>query len=145
MNEEKPVDNRKEPTPATFSEKLKTIGGLVAVGIGVIAVGALAGYAIYNDHANAATIAGSAGGVIATMVGAYFGVKVGTDQTKTALDGTKNALDQTSKAMDQTKQALDGQRAEAAKAQVYAAHVSHERAHDVVGAAEAAAERVLGI
>jgi hypothetical protein len=102
---------------------VKTIGGLVAVAVGVLAVGAIAIIALIKNTSTAATIASSAGGVIATIVGAFFGVKVGTDQSKTA---------------------IEGQRAEAAKAQVYAAHLPPENAKDVIQMAENAAKGVIG-
>jgi hypothetical protein len=107
---------------STWNEKVKTIGGLVAVGVGVLIVGIIAIVALLKDSSTAATIASSAGGVIATIVGAYFGVKVGTDQSKNA---------------------LEGQKAEAAKAQVYAAHIPTEDAASVIALAEKAASEVL--
>jgi hypothetical protein len=115
-----PAAKQAEPT---WSEKVKTIGGLVAVGTGVLAVLAIAIAAILKDTSTAATIASSTAGVIATVVGAYFGVKVGTDQTKAA---------------------NDGQKAEAARAQVYAAHLPAEQAPNVLALAEQAARSVLG-
>jgi hypothetical protein len=53
--------------------------------------------------------------VIGTLVGAYFGVKIGTDQTKTA--------------MEQTDRAHSALREEAAKAQAFAAHVPPSEAN----------------
>jgi len=105
----------------TWTEKIKTIGGLVAVVIGAVIVGAIAIIALVKDTTTASTIASSAGGVIATIVGAYFGVKVGTDQSKAA---------------------IEGQQAEAAKAQVYAAHLPPEQAGGIVQVAEDAARAV---
>lgn len=113
------------PAPAsepTWTEKVKTIGGLVAVVAGVLAVGVIAIIALIKDSSTASTIASSAGGVIATIVGAYFGVKVGTDQSKTA---------------------IKGQHAEAAKAQVYAAHLPPGDAPNVVQLAEQAAQNAM--
>lgn len=117
-----------DPKPPAAEEKslierLRVIGGLVAVGMGVLVVGLLAGYAINKDPDSAATIAGSAGGVIATMVGAYFGVKVGTDQSKAA---------------------AENQKAEAAKAQVYAAYLDPQKAPDILDLAKQAAKDALG-
>jgi hypothetical protein len=111
-----------ESKPQTKAESIKLIGGLVAVGIGTLVVGAIAVIALLKGGDTAAQIASSAGGVIATMVGAYFGVKVGSDQTKAA---------------------LDGQKAEAAKAQAFAAHVPSEKADDVIAQAEEAAKKAL--
>jgi hypothetical protein len=97
---------------------VKAIGGLVAVAIGIIAVAAIAIVALEIGTKTAETIAASTAGVIATLVGAYFGVKVGTDQSRNA---------------------LEGQRQEAAKAQVYAAHLPPEHAGDIVDMAQAIA------
>lgn len=105
-------------------ERLKAIGGLIAVGAGVVAVAVIAGIAISKNTEIAATIASSAGGFIATIVGAYFGVKVGSDQTKSAHDSQKE---------------------EAAKAQVYAAHLPSQEAAPVLAQAQqAAAQAVAG-
>jgi uncharacterized protein YacL len=114
----------------SWSEKIKTIGGLVAVVVGVLAVLVIAIVAMAGDSSSSATIASSAAGVIATIVGAYFGVKVGSDQTK-------NAMKQTDKAMD--KQAV-----EATKAQVFAAHLPPHEAKDILALAEAAGRGVVG-
>lgn len=108
-------------TQVTWTEKIKTIGGLVAVIVGAVSVGAIAIIALVKDTTTASTIASSAGGVIATIVGAYFGVKVGTDQSRAA---------------------IEGQQAEAAKAQVYAAHLPPEQAAGIVQVAEDAARAV---
>jgi uncharacterized protein YacL len=110
-----------DPREETWSEKVKTIGGLIAVAIGVIVVGVVAVIALIKDTETASTIASAAAGVIATIVGAYFGVKVGSDQSKTA---------------------IEAQQAEAAKAQVYAAHLPPEKAEGIVDLAEQAARRV---
>ena len=110
----------KEPT---WSDKVKTIGGLVAVAVGVSVVGVIAVIALIKNSETAATIASSAGGVIATIVGAYFGVKVGTDQSKTA---------------------MEGQQEEAAKAQIYAAHLPPEKAEEVLRAADETVGRIRG-
>jgi hypothetical protein len=111
-----------EAKPQTKAESIKLIGGLVAVGIGTLVVGAIAVIALLKGGDTAATVSSAAGGVIATMVGAYFGVKVGTDQTKAA---------------------LDGQKAEAAKAQAFAAHVPSDKADAIIAQAEEAATKAL--
>jgi len=90
--------------------------------IGVIVVGIIAIVAITKNTDIAATIASSAGGVIATIVGAYFGVKIGSDQTKAA---------------------NDNQKAEAAKAQVYALHLPPQDAELVLRQASAAAAQTV--
>jgi hypothetical protein len=110
---------------ATLSDGIKSIAGLIAVIAGVIVVAIIAGAAISKNTQIAATVAGTTTGAVATIVGAYFGVKIGTDQTKQAL----NAADQQAKAKDK----------EAAKAQVYALNVPAENAAVVKAAADAAA------
>jgi hypothetical protein len=109
-----------------WSEGIRVIGGLVAVGFGVTAVVGIAVGAFIVGTQTAATIAGSTAGVVGSIVGAYFGVKVGTDQTKTALE---NAQQESAK-KDQ----------HAAKAQVYALHVSPANALAVEEQAQAAAQ-----
>jgi hypothetical protein len=108
-----PTTDREE----TWSEKVKTIGGLIAVAVGVSVVGVIAVIALIKDSDTAATIASAASGVIATIVGAYFGVKVGTDQSRNAMESQKE---------------------EAAKAQIYAAHLPPEKAEDVLRLADEA-------
>lgn len=116
-----PADgNAQEPEGVA---KLKTIGGLVAVLAGALIVGAIAIVAISVDSGDAATIASSAAGVIATIVGAFFGLKIGSDQTKTA---------------------SENQKVEAAKAQVFAAHLQPDEAENILGLANEAARKVLG-
>jgi hypothetical protein len=110
-------------TGENWSDKVKTVGGLVAVGFGVLAVGLIGVIALIKDTSTASTIASATSGVIATIVGAYFGVKVGTDQGKTA---------------------MENQKAEAAKAQVFAAHLPANQAKDVLELSKKAAEEVLG-
>lgn len=112
--------NQKESLP----ERLKVIGGLIAVGIGVIAVMVIAIVAIVEGTSTSSTIASAAGGVIASIVGAFFGVKIGSDQAKTA---------------NQSKDA------QAAKAEVYALHLPQDKAPDIRREAEAAAAKVLGV
>lgn len=106
-----------------WSDKVKAIGGLVAVAVGVLAVLGIAIGALIAGTSTAATIASSASGVIATIVGAYFGVKVGTDQGRTA---------------------MENQKAEAAKAQVFAAHLPADQAKDVLELSKQAARDALG-
>jgi uncharacterized protein YacL len=108
---------------SSWSDKIKAIGGLAAVVVGVVVVGIIAIVAMAKDTSTASTIASATSGVIATIVGAYFGVKVGTDQGKTA---------------------MDNQKAEAAKAQVFAAHLPADQAKDVLELSKKAAQDVLG-
>jgi hypothetical protein len=117
-----PTAAESETKGTAWTDKVKTIGGLVAVAVGVVVVGLIAIVALIKDTQTASTIASSAGGVIATIVGAYFGVKVGADQSKTAIENSH---------------------AESAKAQVYAAHLPSGDARDIVERAEKAAADVL--
>jgi hypothetical protein len=120
---DQPIPPRDGGDPESpLPERIKVIGGLIAVGIGVIAVATVAIVACALDSEDAATIASAAGGVIATIVGAYFGVKAGTDRAKAAGDDTK---------------------AEAAKAQVYALYLPPDEADEVLKEANAAARRAL--
>jgi hypothetical protein len=86
---------------------LKLVGGLVALTVGVIAVALLAGGALIADPGSAATIATAAFGVIGSIVGAYFGVKIGTDGTQKAVQAHQD---------------------EATRAQVFAAHLQPDQA-----------------
>jgi len=121
-------DREREPSPSPeaapeqpvkgWAERIRVIGGLVAVGIGVFAVTLITIVALIQGGDTAATIASASTGVIASIVGAYFGVKVGTDQTKTA---------------------AEGERRQAAKTAVFAAHLPREEADQVLALAAAAA------
>jgi uncharacterized protein YacL len=106
----------------SWSEKVRVVGGLVAVGIGLLVVGVIAVFAVLKGGQISATIASSACGVVATVVGAYFGVKIGTDQGKTA---------------------MENQKAEAAKAQVFAAHVPADQAKEVLKLSKQAAREAV--
>jgi hypothetical protein len=88
------------------------------VAIGVLAVTGIGVGALIVGTQTAATIAASTAGVIGSMVGAFFGVKVGTDQTRSA---------------------VEGERRQAAKAQVFAAHLQPQEAGQVIGLAQAVA------
>jgi membrane protein DedA with SNARE-associated domain len=83
------------------------VGGLIALSVGVVVVGLLAAGALIADPADAATIATAAFAVIGSIVGAYFGVKIGTDGTQKAVQAHQD---------------------EATKAQVFAAHLAPEKA-----------------
>jgi membrane protein DedA with SNARE-associated domain len=86
---------------------IRIVGGLIALIVGVIAIGLLAGGALIADPGNAAPIATAAFGVIGSIVGAYLGIKIGTDGTQ---------------------KALQAQQDEATKAQVFAAHLNPDKA-----------------
>jgi len=89
-------------------EQLKIIGGLVALGSGLVALVAVVIAAfIAKPDTTAGSIATSAIGVIGSIVGAYFGVKIGSDGTA---------------------KAVEGQKEEATKAQVFALHTPPEQA-----------------
>lgn len=102
-----------------WSHDIQVIGGLTAVSLGLAAVLIIAMLAVIfvrNDAAQVAIVAGSAFTVIGTLVGAYFGMKIGTDQTKAA--------------MEQTERATKAMREEAAKAQAFASQVETGAAAD---------------
>jgi len=104
-----PDDGASEPspprTPQTKSEGVKLIAGLVVVCVGlfaliVIALSAIV--AVRKDSSQVVALATAAFGVIGAIVGAYFGLKIGSDGTQTAISGMRD---------------------EASKAQAFAAHV----------------------
>lgn len=111
------MDNRRE-TRGSKVDSVRTVGGLIAVAIGALTVTAIALVALLKGTDTAATIAGSSAGVIGSIVGAFFGVKIGTDQTRNA---------------------IEAQREEAMKAQVYAAHLPAQDADRVLETARSAA------
>jgi hypothetical protein len=109
---------RGEEKKAIWSEAIRVIGGLVAVSVGLLVVLAIAVTALILAGKGSdalGTIASAAFGVVGTIVGAYFGVKVGTDGTSKAIDGMKE---------------------EASKAQAFAAHVPAENAAAAIAQAE---------
>lgn len=90
-------------------EQLRIIGGLAALLTGLLAlVGVLAIAVIAGVDSDQLTqLATTVIGVIGSIVGAYFGVKIGTDGTQ---------------------KALENQRDEAARSQIFAAHLPPELA-----------------
>ena len=74
------------------AEAIKPVGGLVALAIGVVAIIVIALAALFLVSYTSgktdiiASIASSAFGVISAIVGAFFGIKLGTDQTKTLVE-----------------------------------------------------------
>jgi hypothetical protein len=141
------AETNANPSPKlNTSDGIKAIAGLLAVLTGAVVVAVIAGLSISKDSQTAATIAASTTGAVATIVGAYFGVKIGTDQTKQAIDaGSKQAKqaldassDQVSQALDAAKQQSQTKDKEAIKAQVYALHVPSEKAGEVQAAVRAA-------
>jgi hypothetical protein len=103
--------------PLTPSEGIKLIGGLVVVCTGLLVLVAIAVTAMILVEAGSdvVAVATSAFGVIGTVVGAYFGVKIGTDGTQTAVAGLRD---------------------EAAKAQAFAAHIPREEAQTAIAQAQ---------
>jgi hypothetical protein len=97
------------------TEGVRNIGGLVAVAVGIGAVATVAIVAIIVGGSTASTIASSTGGVIASIVGAYFGVKLGNDNSR---------------------RAAESERKQAAKAAVFAAHLPENVADRVLAQAE---------
>jgi hypothetical protein len=96
-----------DPAARSPAGDIKLVGGLVALCVGVVAVALLAGGAMIADSGAAATIATAAFGVIGSIVGAYFGVKIGTDGTQKVVQAHQD---------------------EATKAQVFAAHLEPDKA-----------------
>jgi hypothetical protein len=102
-----------------WSHDIQVIGGLTAISLGLAAVLIIAMLAVVfvrKDATQVAIVASSAFAVIGTLVGAYFGMKIGTDQTKAA--------------MEQTDRATKAMREEAAKAQAFASQVETGAAAD---------------
>jgi TRAP-type mannitol/chloroaromatic compound transport system permease large subunit len=112
------AEREKAAGEKSSTESIKLIGGLVALTVGLIILALIAGGAIVAGTATAEKIALGAFGVIGTLVGAYFGQKVGSDGTKEA---TKLAEAESKKAQQ-----------EAVKAQVYAAHLPAGEAPAIV-------------
>jgi hypothetical protein len=79
------------------AESLKVIGGLIAVGMGLIVVclfgiGALTVFAIKGKLGSGLVSILTAGfGVVGSLVGAYFGLKIGTDEANKASTATQAA------------------------------------------------------
>lgn len=106
-SEQTPISMAQKPN---WSDRLQTVGALVAVGAGLLTLLVIACVAIgvvHDDAQSVASIATASFGVIGSVVGAYFGVKVGAEGTA---------------------RALDAHRAEAARAQAFAAHLPEGRA-----------------
>jgi hypothetical protein len=101
-----------QPAVSGGAERLKIIGGLVALGSGLLAIVLVVIVALIVEPDTAGgSIATSAIGVVGSIVGAYFGIKIGTDGTNTA---------------------ITAQQKEATKAQVLALHTPPEKAETVL-------------
>jgi hypothetical protein len=109
--------NRKEESPGSVrgaQQRLQATDALIAVAAGLLALLVIATVAIgvvHDDSHAVASIATAAFAVIGSVVGAYFGIKVGAEGTQRALDAHK---------------------AEAARAQVFAAHLPESRAREAL-------------
>lgn len=93
-------------------EQLRVVGGLLALGFGLLALTGVLGLSTAMVDGDQFTqLATTVIGVIGSIVGAYFGVKIGTDGTQ---------------------KALEAQRQEAARSQIFAAHLSPEVAQEAL-------------
>jgi hypothetical protein len=104
--------------PVTRAESLKLVGGMAVVCAGllvVLVVAVVAMIVVNGTSTDIVAIATSAFGMISTVVGAYFGLKIGADGTQTAVAGMRD---------------------EAAKAQAFAAHVPADVAETAINHAE---------
>ena len=104
------------PSPSGTVDRLKVIGGLLAVCAGLFALIAVVVVTlIVKPDSTGASVATSAVGVIGSIVGAYLGVKVGSDGTQ---------------------KAIDAQQQEATKAQVFALHADPNDADKAIAHAK---------
>jgi hypothetical protein len=90
------------PAPLSRAEQITQVAGLLALVAGLIVLGLVAMSAMIVAPSSSKDVAVGAFGVIGSVVGAYFGLKVGAESAQ---------------------KSADGQRQEAAKAQVFAAHI----------------------
>jgi hypothetical protein len=101
---------------ASSLAKLKLVGGLVALSLGLLAIVAVVALVLALTPSNATGVGTAAIAAAGTMVGAYFGVKIGTDGTD---------------------KAVTAMRQESAKAQAYALAVpDHQSANNAVAHAQ---------
>jgi hypothetical protein len=87
---------------STRSKAIQNVGGLIAVAIGVVGVAAIAIVLITTVGGLAkesiVAVATSAFGVISTVVGAFVGIKIGTDQAGKAAEHVDKAAEETANA-----------------------------------------------
>ena len=106
-----PTGSRGAPS-GSRAEEIKSIGGLVAVALGVGAIAALTIVIITTasglEDTSIVAISTSAFGVVSTVVGAFVGIKVGSDQTGKAVEEVKASATAVGAA---TAQLTDTQRA----------------------------------
>jgi hypothetical protein len=132
VDESKPMGNGNPQDSGTVFTRSGP--GLVAVGVGVIAIMVIGVVAVAllafkgNRGTEIVSVATSAFGVIGSIVGAFFGIKLGTEQTQSANVATQAAE---------------------AKADVYAAHVPEgktvEANQQAEKAATAATDRAIAV
>lgn len=75
----------------TWALGIKAIGGLFAVAVGVLALALIACLAFVVQDSTTTPIVTGCVTAIGAVVGAYFGVKVGTDGTSTAIKAQQQA------------------------------------------------------
>lgn len=109
------------PRPPTRAQSITEIAGLLALVAGLTVLGIVAVAAIIVTPGSSKEVAVGAFGVIGSVVGAYFGLKVGAESAH---------------------RSAEGQRQEAAKAQVFAAHISDANPDLVLQQARDAARAV---
>jgi hypothetical protein len=93
-------DTHEPPGNKGGIEQLKVIGGLVAVLGGLLAILVIVCVALFKLKAPNTAVTGGIT-AIGSIVGAYFGVKVGSDGTKEAVQGQKDALKEVTKATEE--------------------------------------------
>jgi hypothetical protein len=104
--------------PPTRAQSITEIAGLIALVVGLAVLGLVAIAAMIVAPGGSKEVAVGAFGVIGSVVGAYFGLKVGAESAQ---------------------KSADGQRQEAAKAQVFAAHITNSNPDVVLQQARDAA------
>lgn len=138
-----PGDNAQQPPKNHIwpsSDSIKAVGGLLAVAFAVLAVTTIAITTefLLKSGANGQTlvpVATAAFGVISTVAGAYFGVKVGAD---TAQKATEQA---TAGATQATHAAVQGTREASARVAAIEQFIPAERLDEARAAADDAAAR----
>ena len=105
----------------TRSQSIADVAGLIALVSGLIVLAVVAVSAMAVTPGSSKEVAVGAFGVIGSAVGAYFGLKVGAESAQ---------------------KSIDRQSQEAAKAQVFAAHVPDSQSDVVIQQAHEAARAV---
>jgi hypothetical protein len=109
------------PPQRSRADSITEIAGLLALVSGLVVLGLVAAVAMIVTPDGSKDVAVGAFGVIGSVVGAYFGLKVGAEGSK---------------------KAVEAQRQEAAKAQVFAAHIPPNDVERVFSLAHDAAKSV---